>query len=696
MNLKKFHLFVLFFVPFLLFLITISTPSVAAQVESNVGIYWDQGCTLNPVTEIDWASLNLTENPFGLFDKVVYISNTIGVPITLSLDTEDWDPQTAENLIHLTWNYDADQSLKVDDCIPVTLTLSVAPSIKDSGITTFSFNTIIIGTEVTIPTTTTSTTTTGPTTTTSTTTTGPTTTTSIPTKKTLAIETMIYKYYPNRPLSGISIQFCHGNDCQSVNTNNDGIAIIENLIEGEEYSIIIPGTINSRFFSHFWDHDCDRINEEYSWQTTGDYNQGSYSYTFTMSNRGRKITLFYKISTKIVYFIYYDSTISGKLLDEDYDKIIETVNYYSECKDANTYKIIHPNRNVEFYYYDNGWNYIGSADSSTSDGSFSFSWDCLLQQTNIQARYTPVVQNLFYVSSNAEREYPSKISTKIEGLKFTNLQLTGKLLDEFNQPIKGKVNIDYQDYKDVWAPLGIVKSANDGSFSYNVNVNEIKRRFRVSYTPENNNYNPTSNTLIVGDFNNDKKCDIVDISLVAKEFECNKVIIDNFEDKDYTKNPPWSIDCGGNAVAEILTESNSNHALKITSTGGDGLACARTDYNAITGREITYACYGSRCQMCVWDGSKCINNPILCGYNLGSWTICRTTVTETKPNTNIYIYNDNVVNHWSVYDSIKEEIWTRPTVECDQMNCPKVDITGDGDINIVDIALAAKNYGIED
>jgi hypothetical protein len=294
-----------------------------------------------------------------------------------------------------------------------------------------------------------------------------------------------------------------------------------------------------------------------------------------------------------------------------------------------------------------------------------------------------------------------KILTKIEGLKFNNLQLTGRLLDEFNQPINGKINIEYQSYDNVWHPTNpeITESSSDGSWSYNVNVNEIKRRFRVSYTPENDNYNPTSNTLIVGDFNNDKECNILDIFSIANQFACisTKNTIDNFEDGDYTNNPPWGIDCSGNAVADIVAGYSSDHALKITSTGGDGLACAGSPpYDAITGKKITYACNGSRCQMCVFDGTHCINDPVSCGSNLAGWTICQTNVTESNTNTNIYIYNDNMVNHWSVYDLIEDEVWTRSAGGCDFVRCPKVDINDDKVINILDLFIVAKNFGLKD
>ncbi len=131
--------------------------------------------------------------------------------------------------------------------------------------------------------------------------------------------------------------------------------------------------------------------------------------------------------------------------------------------------------------------------------------------------------------------------------------------------------------------------------------------------------------------------------------------IDDFEDGDYTNNPAWDIDCGGSPFAEIVPGYNSNYALRIRSIGWDGLACAITPYNAISGKKITYACYGSRCRMCVYDGVKCINNPEICGSNLADWTICETTVTETNPNAHIYVYNDDEVNHWSVYDILVEE-----------------------------------------
>jgi len=125
---------ILFFIHFILF------PNVAAQAGSDIGIYWDEGCS-NPVTEIDWSLLY----PGGDTDRVVFIRNEMNLRVNLSLDTANWQPPEAEQYINLSWNY-TNQILEVNEVIPVTLNLSVDPSIN--GITDFSVDIVITGTEI--------------------------------------------------------------------------------------------------------------------------------------------------------------------------------------------------------------------------------------------------------------------------------------------------------------------------------------------------------------------------------------------------------------------------------------------------------------------------------------------------------------------------------------------------------------------
>jgi len=104
-----------------------------------VGVYWESGC-INPVTLINWTTLE----PGQKVNKTVYIKNTSNVPVTLSMTTpySSWNPPTASNYITCTWNSEG-KSLNVNQVTPAVLTLSVRNNI--TGITTFSFNIVIIG-----------------------------------------------------------------------------------------------------------------------------------------------------------------------------------------------------------------------------------------------------------------------------------------------------------------------------------------------------------------------------------------------------------------------------------------------------------------------------------------------------------------------------------------------------------------------
>ncbi|MBS7640082.1 hypothetical protein KEJ12_00310 [Candidatus Bathyarchaeota archaeon] len=75
----------------------------------------------------------------------IFIKNTGNVPITLSLSTEGWDPSNAGSYITLTWDYISGTKVQPGSVLKVTLKLTVSSSVQ--GITSFSFNIVITGTE---------------------------------------------------------------------------------------------------------------------------------------------------------------------------------------------------------------------------------------------------------------------------------------------------------------------------------------------------------------------------------------------------------------------------------------------------------------------------------------------------------------------------------------------------------------------
>lgn len=102
-----------------------------------VGVFWDVNCT-NVVTEIDWGLVE----PGYQVNATIYVRNEGNAPITLSLDTENWDPSNASNYITLSWDY-TNQTVDPGTVINVNLILVVSSNV--TGITNFSFDIVITG-----------------------------------------------------------------------------------------------------------------------------------------------------------------------------------------------------------------------------------------------------------------------------------------------------------------------------------------------------------------------------------------------------------------------------------------------------------------------------------------------------------------------------------------------------------------------
>jgi hypothetical protein len=102
-----------------------------------VGVFWDVNCT-NVVTEIDWGLVE----PGSHVNATIYLKNEGNAPITLSLDTENWNPSNASDYITLSWSY-AGQTMNPGTVININLILMVSSNI--TGITNFSFDIIITG-----------------------------------------------------------------------------------------------------------------------------------------------------------------------------------------------------------------------------------------------------------------------------------------------------------------------------------------------------------------------------------------------------------------------------------------------------------------------------------------------------------------------------------------------------------------------
>jgi hypothetical protein len=102
-----------------------------------VGIYWDSACS-QTVSGIDWGS----SEPGAVKNVTVYMRNEGTAPITLSLQTANWNPTNAADYISLSWNYSG-QTIDPNQVLAVTLSLSISSNIQ--GITTFSFDIVVVG-----------------------------------------------------------------------------------------------------------------------------------------------------------------------------------------------------------------------------------------------------------------------------------------------------------------------------------------------------------------------------------------------------------------------------------------------------------------------------------------------------------------------------------------------------------------------
>ena len=104
-----------------------------------VGVYSDSGCT-TALSAISWG----TVNPGDVKTYTMYVKNTGNVPVKLNMTVSNWNPSSASSYITLTWNQEK-YVLPAGQVVPAVLTLSVSSSV--SGVTSFSFDITITGTQ---------------------------------------------------------------------------------------------------------------------------------------------------------------------------------------------------------------------------------------------------------------------------------------------------------------------------------------------------------------------------------------------------------------------------------------------------------------------------------------------------------------------------------------------------------------------
>ena len=106
----------------------------------NVGAYQNSGCT-QVLSTIDWGNVV----PGSSSSRTIYVKNTGNTQISLNMTLNTWNPSNAASYMNLTWNQE-NTVLNVGNNVAALLVLSVSASV--TGITSFSFNATITGTQV--------------------------------------------------------------------------------------------------------------------------------------------------------------------------------------------------------------------------------------------------------------------------------------------------------------------------------------------------------------------------------------------------------------------------------------------------------------------------------------------------------------------------------------------------------------------
>jgi len=112
--------------------------SAATLKAVGIGVYKDAACTAQ-VSQIDWGVLEPGNNK----TVTVYIRNESNVPVTLTLETADWNPANATQVVSLTWDQ---ENAQVNPASVVSANLTLHVAAETSGLSTFTFTIIITGT----------------------------------------------------------------------------------------------------------------------------------------------------------------------------------------------------------------------------------------------------------------------------------------------------------------------------------------------------------------------------------------------------------------------------------------------------------------------------------------------------------------------------------------------------------------------
>ena len=117
----------------------VKIPSEGRITTINLKAYQDSQCLI-PLTSINWGILSPSSNR----SYTAYLLNYGNVNTTLSMKTQNWNPENATNYLTLTWDAEG-KILEPNKPLEVMFTLMVSSDIE--GITDFSFEILITALE---------------------------------------------------------------------------------------------------------------------------------------------------------------------------------------------------------------------------------------------------------------------------------------------------------------------------------------------------------------------------------------------------------------------------------------------------------------------------------------------------------------------------------------------------------------------
>ena len=113
-----------------------SDTSTGTIQTNNLEIYTNPDCTNNCTT------LNFGEpKPGQVTNQTIYLKNTENTSIILTMNTNQWNPAEAENLLVLSWNREG-IIIKSKEVISATFTLDVNANVE--GFSNFNFNVAVM------------------------------------------------------------------------------------------------------------------------------------------------------------------------------------------------------------------------------------------------------------------------------------------------------------------------------------------------------------------------------------------------------------------------------------------------------------------------------------------------------------------------------------------------------------------------